>query len=238
MFFAYLSELCNFFDIRYVNYPHWAWGNNRNMKLYTEPRSNELYSRSIVYLGNRQAINLSNETSNLGFTSIAMVRDPRDALVSMYYSFLGSHRAPRGMSSRQREDLAKVQAHMRANTPIDQYVLEKAPKYLNSLNAITSFTDQDKASKVIRYEDYILNKPNLCDLILSFLQHNINLELTISPSQLLSIATKYNIIPNQEDSSKHIRKALPGDHLVKLNSHTIYELNVIFKNFLAAYDYV
>jgi hypothetical protein len=237
MFFSYLSDICNYLDIRFVNYPHWAWSINRNMKLCTEPESDELYSKSIVYLGNRQAINLSAASAQLGYRVIAMVRDPRDALVSMYYSFLGSHRAPQGMSSRQREDLAKARAQKKANTPINQYVQEQASQYLDSLNAIASFMNKDKSPKVIRYEDYILDKTGLCEVILSFLQENIGLELAIESSELLNIALKHDIIPCKEDSSQHVRKALPGDHLDKLDLHTINKLNAIFGDFLVAHNY-
>jgi hypothetical protein len=238
MFFSYLSEICSIVDIRHVNYPHWAWGINRNMKLCTDPKSDALYARPIVYLGNRESIRLSGTSAELGYRVIRMVRDPRDALVSMYFSFLGSHRPPPGMTPKQLKDLAKAREIKMSTTLIDDYILERALDYLNRLIDIEDFSAQDVLSTVVRYEDYILDKLGLCNRILAFLQDNTTLNLTLEQQQLDEIAKKNDIIPMQEDKSQHIRKALPGDHIEKLQPATIERLNLVFKDFLIMHNYI
>jgi hypothetical protein len=46
------------------------------------------------------------------------------------------------------------------------------------------------------------------------------------------------MIPENERPNQHVRRAIPGDHIDKLNPETIDQLNLIFDEVLLRYGYM
>lgn len=155
---------------------------------------------------------------------ILLVRDPRDMLVSYYFSVRDSHQIPRGQEVMQ---AARTRSR---NALIDDWVLRHAPLYTV---AFERYTEKLSGLTVVlfRYEDVIYEKSRWLEEAVRALQ------LPLRMNTVSRIARRFDIIPEYESSSQHIRKVHPGDHRDKLASDTIRKLNVQLESFLQAYGY-
>jgi hypothetical protein len=215
----------------------WEAGQSLDETCYRPLNADDLYSDSIVYLGNREAITTLGTNQLSGSQVFLMIRDPRDCLVSMYFSFLGSHPAPAHLTPKQVQQWNEHKRLLLEKTSIDEYVIEKASNYKDNLLKMLIFSRKAETSFTVRYEDYITNKKTLCSRIIDTLESLTEGLANIPPERLNEISQAHNIIPALERPNHHIRRALPGDHKNKLSSRTIQELNQIFSEFMQEYDY-
>lgn len=173
----------------------------------------------VVYSGFRNCPSfLQNSPNFLRSNKLVMVRDPRDILVSLYFSHAYSHAIPQSGPVRQHAEETRERA---LSTSIDEYALENAEKVLADL---MSFKDllTDKA-KLVRYEDVIFDKVGLAKTICE------TIGITIAPDVLAEVAARNDIRPEKEDKHAHIRNVSPGDHKNKLQPETVNKLNQILK---------
>lgn len=162
---------------------------------------------------------------------VLMVRDPRDALVSLYFSDRSSHPMPRAGSIG--DDLTWRMRRRRARarfTSIDEYVLEHAQYTAHALLAYIPLLHSSTA-RVIRYEDFVLDKPSL---VLALAQH-FRWE---APSSLVAeIAQTVDVRPSAEDPTAFVRQVLPGDHRTKLRPATIERLDWVLTDVMRPFGY-
>jgi hypothetical protein len=159
-----------------------------------------------------------------GAPAILLTRDPRDMLVSLYYSVLKSHLIPRGLES------FKLARKATESIDINEFVIKKADylamqfkRYKNSLAG--------SDLKVYRYEDVIYEKEEwLADVV-------GKLGVRYDHKHLVNIAKHFDVIPDTENENEHVRQVHPGDHTKKLTPETIQELNKLLSGFLAYFDY-
>ena len=158
---------------------------------------------------------------------LLLLRDPRDALVSLYYSDAKSHPIPKS------GPLKKVYEDARArlsNVPIDDYVLEVAPTFLRhyyrtmQLLALPDLT-------LLRYEDILYDKLRLVRATADVMGARAD------EATLVQIAEKYDKIPNSEAPAAHLRQAHPGDYIRKLAPATIAKLDEMFAPVLKTFGY-
>jgi hypothetical protein len=159
--------------------------------------------------------------SNLeDFKILLVLRDPRDVIVSSYYSIY-SHVTPMLEGKRA----LRVRMKRRKKT-LEQSVDEFA---INKLEANSRFLD--------RYQEYyreLLNKPNVLflkyeDMVGDFsawLDRLIRfLELDLSGEFIRKLKAGADFKVSKEDVYKHKRQVTPGDHSRKLKPGTIEILN-------------
>lgn len=158
---------------------------------------------------------------------LVLFRDPRDVLVSLYYSDAKSHAIPK--TGQVREQMLKKREELE-NTELDDYVLLKAPSFLRHYYR-TLQLETIPGAKVIRYEDIIYDKKLLVSTVADVM--NADLE----PTVLEEIANRHDEIPDQENESKHVRQVHPGNFRKKLKPETIDELNGIFAVILGKLGY-
>lgn len=160
--------------------------------------------------------------------SVLLVRDPRDALVSEYFSFGGrhvSHRAPDKNADSFRKGLEAT-----ADLDLDEYVLQSAQYHLAKLKAYREALDFSTVM-LRRYEDIYFDKHGfLADIFSHF-------GIAIDPEIVRQVAAENDIRPSEEDHSRHIRKGAPGDHREKLAENTIARLNGMFGDVCRSYGY-
>lgn len=159
------------------------------------------------------------------FKKILLVRDPRDILVSHYFSMKKSHAIPKGEMG---ERLLKQRQNMQL-LEIDEYVLDKAKSFYNIFQSYNKISNS--LLRVFRYEDIVFSKAAWIEDILRFLDLNLERE------KIEEIAAKHDIFPKEEKPNSHIRKVAPGDHKDKLKPETIASLNNIFEPFMVKYGY-
>jgi len=160
-----------------------------------------------------------------GIQSILLVRDPRDMLVSWYYSISKSHVIPKNhpsiLQSRQKA----------AQMSVDEFALEKANNYLKSFKLYRKKLPTETLSTYL-YEDIIYNKkPWLQDLVKK-------LQLPLNNQLINKVVNTFDIFPDKEDQTKHIRWVHPGNYKTRFKPETIEQLNEILREFLFYYNYI
>lgn len=177
---------------------------------------------------------------------ILHLRDPRDVLTSMFFSYCFMHPGEIEPNTGYRKEVAEA--------GIDQFVLDMSgdnfSRYRGSYG--TGLRHAKYAGNVLdRYQTYlkeIAGKPNVIllsyeEMVLDFgswLRKFLSAFDLSNPEQTYQIVSEKrgpSVQPGSEDASKHKRKVTPGDHKEKLKPETVAELNRRFGNVLAALGY-
>ena len=172
-----------------------------------------------VYGGFRNfPIGLAGDVTFNNSKKLLMVRDPRDALVSEYFSNAYSHSVP--VSGETRNDMLALR-DAALKSEIDAYVLKMAPLLRNTLREYTRLDDCN-IHRTLRYEDVITRKRHLLSELCSFFSWSLS---ETQSNQILGWA---DIVPETEQPTEFVRKVTPGDYLQKLSPETISKLNDLF----------
>lgn len=156
-----------------------------------------------------------------------LVRDPRDMLVSLYYSDAKSHAIPGSGPLRER---MLHQRNVASGLSIDDYVMDRGPLMLR--NYYRTMQLDTVGATVLRYEDVIYSKQELVRAVAEFL------DVDASDRLIAQIAADHDVILEGERPSEHIRRAHPGDHENKLKPSTIEYLTDLFRLVLVRFGYI
>lgn len=186
-------------------YPDW----NGNPELF------RILRRGNLYAGFRDAP--SGLFGRLAFKDalkVLLVRDPRDALVSEYFSSAFSHRLPERkvagslIEQRREEALALT---------VEEYVLKQAKQ----LNRTIDFYRQmlgDPNLRIFRYEEVIFDKAAWLAAMATHFGWD-------APDALVAdIVARHDKRPAEERPTEFVRKVAPGDHRDKLSPEAVATL--------------
>jgi hypothetical protein len=161
---------------------------------------------------------------------VLLVRDPRDMVVSLYFSEKYSHTPPgTELSPLQYEQFLEERAKS-LSSELEQFCLGKAPLVSNQFNVIHHKLDGLK-HQIYRYEDVIFEKRKWLDDMTDYLK------LEVAEATIAAVAARHDIVPSAEDPFQHIRKVKPGDFREKLKPETISALSEAFAHILDRYGY-
>lgn len=161
---------------------------------------------------------------------ILLIRDPRDALVSEYFSNAYSHSIPqKGTGSDVRDLMEELRARS-LTYDIDKIVVDRARPMLNTIMEYRYLLNDSKI-RIFKYEDVIRAKRRWIEDILSFLGWSCAASL---PDQILGWA---DVIPAKEDPRAFVRKVTPGDYREKLKPDTIVAIENILTPALSLFGY-
>lgn len=162
---------------------------------------------------------------------VLVVRDPRDLLVSYYYSMGYSHTIPP-------EDGNKYAAFMQRRqkvqeTSIDDFVLEDADRILGIYQSYEPWlADQNTSLYITKYEDMVKDFAPWLSGLLNYCEFDISRDLwkaLITENEMKK--------PSKENLNSHIRKGVSGDYKEKLKPETIEVLNGKLQEMLTTLDY-
>jgi len=159
-----------------------------------------------------------------GVTSILLVRDPRDMLVSLYYSVAKSHVVPRGATgflNRRRKA---------ASMTVDDFALNQLQLYKKNFSVYRQKL-KPASLTMYRYEDVIYKKREWLEDMISTMGLPVDIKL------ISHIADEFDIFPENENPGQHIRQVHPGNYRNKLQTSTIDTLNEELGEFLSHYGY-
>jgi hypothetical protein len=159
---------------------------------------------------------------------LMIVRDPRDMLVSRYFSTKFSH----GFEVRGTPQFAQVirQVIEDGGMDLDRYV-----KFYSWVVNADFFLHRDiigdPQTLVLKYEDFVYDKRQLVSTICDWFS------LDIPQERLASIIAPYEAIPVAERPDQHVRQVHPGDYRRKLKPETIAALDGVLDEFMATFGY-
>jgi len=163
------------------------------------------------------------------FKVVLVVRDPRDILVSDYFSIAYSHAIPDG--EKKEVYLERREAALAAS--IDEHVLQNAERLRSVFQKYEEHLfPACPGVHVARYEDMVEDFAPWLDALLAACGLEIN-----NTMRGKLIANHEARRPKGEDINKHLRKGMPGEHLEKLHPATIERLNTIFELPLSRFNY-
>ena len=142
-------------------------------------------------------------------TIIIHLRDPRDVLVSMFYSWSYSHP---GVDEAWRKRLI--------DRGVDEFVWNENTALKNKYRIYARKMATLPNATLVKYEDFVLDRPAWMHTFLSAL----GLDPEIPFYKKLANDNPAAKV-TAEDKSQHIRKAAPGDYAEKLRPETIEKLN-------------
>jgi hypothetical protein len=162
---------------------------------------------------------------------ILMVRDPRDILVSCYYSMAYSHPVPDKRSDKFAGFMKERRAAL--ETTLDDYVIAESDKLYGILQRYKDLLlDKYPHVHLTTYEKmvsdfhgWLTNLLNYCDIVIS---NDLRRSL---------IEENDRLRPKKENVHEHIRKGAHGDYKNKLRPDTIDYLNEKFSPLLEVFGY-
>ena len=157
---------------------------------------------------------------------ILLVRDPRDMIVSHYFSMRQSHIIPD--SGPLRDELTSLRDTIK-EVSIDDFCLQYSDALLKELKSYRTVFGSEL--RVYRYEDVIFNKLNWLNDMLWYLG------FALSSDDQKRIAEENDIRPTIERPQEHIRQVTPGNYRKHLSKTTIKRLNSEFRDILDQFDY-
>ena len=156
---------------------------------------------------------------------ILFIRDPRDVLVSQYYSFGFSH--PLSKSGKIRNQQLAFRESVQQQT-VDEYVTERAFVTARHFDDVYRLSQICKRNVVLRYED----------MIHDFSAFSRSLQQYIKVSQtILNAIYKHSRPKDKEDKSSHRRSGKVGGYRDKLQPETVETLNRQLEQALNRFGY-
>lgn len=185
-----------------------------------------IMDRGYCYLGFRNFPKYLRKFDITRNKKILLVRDPRDMLVSFYFSMASSHNIPKvGVV---RDDMLNRRSAAQESA-LDDYCLEKVPKFKMEFAGYEHLKGSE--IRVIKYEDVVFHKLEWLTDMMSYLS------LSVDPEKLKAIADKHDIRPDAERPDHHIRQVVPGNFRKHLRPETIARLNEEFSAEMQEYGY-
>jgi len=222
--------LKKFKGLRHVDYEDQIYHGKKREKFVFEEKG-FIYGplRLSVPPGWGQYSKFTESVSRKSFVSdkiaIFMVRDPRDIIVSAYYSFGYTH----GFSPVQqfREQQKRYRARLQ-NLSVDDYALDIAPWTLAYFDRLDKLSNVCERSVVLKFEDMIDNWSLFAERLTKY----CSIE-----ERVLTDLYRRSRPQEKEDFSSHRRSGRPGAFRNQLKKETIVSLNNTLKEVLKRFRY-
>ena len=224
-----IKEILYITDIPYIEINQNAFNQGVPMSSVCNDIQSIIYPIGYAYIGFRRFFNFPLDIDLTKNKKIYLARDPKDALVSKYFSSKYSHTVPEYGLIRERI-LEKRKNIKDREIGINEFVINNSETYNKDLKEYIQIGKENL--KIFRYEDIIYNKFSWIKEICLFL------ELLIDSNEIKKIVSKYNIFPDTENVKEHVRQVHPGNHKKYLREETIQRLNIQFEEFYKYYGYL
>lgn len=152
--------------------------------------------------------------SDVNINIILVLRDPRDVLVSYYFSCKHSHPVQNPDFLNERTDAQ--------NMSIDEFVLSRSKIFAHRYELLLPLIGRSNVL-FFKYEDMIAD-PLKVEKSIAEATH---FDITAG-----SFMAKSDFTVTREDVNRHKRKVQPGDHIQKLKPATITQLDIVFASVL------
>lgn len=178
------------------------------------------------------------------WSAVVHLRDPRDVLVSLFFSHVYSHPKAGGF------DASDMQKKRWEEEGIDKFVLSRAPEFIGYYEEFIAKLLSHERVIFVKYETMVLDYESWLKQFMKAFAHLpvpgsglLLSKIGIGSSTHQDITNKlYKRHENdfklsKEDVNKHKRQLLPGDYKRKLKEQTISQLNDKFGTILEKLSY-
>ena len=165
--------------------------------------------------------------------TLLLVRDPRDMLVSLYYSLRISHPDPGEFAGSLKAEMTMMPGRTDAQTTdIDEFAVQYANDidYTDVLRRYRELAELSEVT-IFRYEDVIYDKARWVAEICTYLGWNISVDV-----QCEAVA-KVDVFPEREEPDKHIRQVHPRNYKKKLKIEAIRLIEDVCADEMAFFGY-
>ena len=210
----------------------WALGNSLDIgadyETFLEQNYDRLYFQTgEIYTPQRKPLSFPGIEK---FKHVFFLRDPRDVLVSAYYSFGFSHSVPKNLVAK--EQFLQERERIKSST-IDEYAQRAAKEWILPVyEQYQALRIKSHANIFLSYDVFNSNLPKFIDELSTFLD--------FTPSEkdiqkIIRINTKGN--SQLVDTSKHRRSGKSGQFREELSPRTIKYLNELLGDVLNYWDF-
>ncbi len=162
---------------------------------------------------------------------VLMVRDPRDVLVSGYYSVAYSHPEP-AYGTEKYKNFLNDRAFAQQAT-VDEYAIAQCDRvYATYERYRTLLLNRHPNAYITKYEDMVSDFGSWLQSVADYCQFELSDNLR---NQLIEENEKLR--PKSEDVKKHIRKGKAGDYKEKLKPETVDHIESKLSTLLTAFGY-
>jgi hypothetical protein len=228
MFSRILQELCDSGQRSYVQWEEELVGQGQSLPEFSEAVASLLVPRGYIYGVFRTYPEALSAPSARELVKLCLIRDPRDVVVSFYYSMRQSHPLP--------IDGAARQAFIDNRSYLNRISLDEAivSNYFDSIfpnMAKIAALISDKQTIVYRYENVIFSKSEWIKDIAS------KLYIDVPDGVLAELITKVDVFPPEEQPAEHIRRVIPGDYYNKMSQESLVYLEERYQSVLEELGY-
>jgi Sulfotransferase domain len=195
--------------------------------LYCVAHSHEL-SRPRCYFGPFRGPYIRKMRGLERLRLVAQVRDPRDCIISLYYSLRYSHPPPAQGPAKEKyeRNLAFTQS-----ADLETFARKQARQYAVRMQVLQDVLQRTQHSILLRYENMVNAPLEWLSLLCEFLR--IYLSPQIADWVSKEICTNGIV----EDVSRHKRQVVPGDFRRKLSASMQDQLTSMLRPHLDAFGY-
>lgn len=220
-----LLEVARQRRLKTINLTGFLW-HTTNEEVYDalSEREGQVFSpRGYCYSPLRKFVSISDIEA---YSSLLILRDPRDVLVSGYFSMVKTHELPLHPIRRRRflEERRQI-----SRLSIDEYAIEYADQLGERYRELLSNVLACKDSKFLTYESMITDFQRWIGDLEGFFG------VQFKPEQKEGWARE--VSPPLGEHMKHRRKVTPGDYMHKLAPETIEILDSKFDDLLSHFSY-
>jgi hypothetical protein len=204
----------------------WKLGDQINVESAYQPLFERHYDqlfrlRGEVYGPQRKPLDFPGRDR---FKHIFFLRDPRDVLVSAYYSFGFSHALP--VNTGAREKFQHVREEIRTEG-IDAYALRASDEWvLGVYQGYQRIRETAPRNMFLTYDEFRLDTGSFIDRIADFL------EIRLPSDRRAKLVSAASPVRKQEDIHSHRRSGKSGQYLKALKPETVEALNEKFAEVL------
>ncbi len=181
-----------------------------------------------VYYGVARGPYVKDMPRLFGLKLVVQVRDPRDCMVSAYYSYLVSHVPPKDPEKLR---LFMARQERLASMTIDEFVLADARHYVGRMAVLRAILGVHDDALMVTYEEMVDYTDDWLDRLCDFVGQ------PRTDALMERLAGKLDFSVSAEDEAAHKRQVAPGDHKRKLLPETIDRLNEILGDEMRAFGY-
>ncbi len=215
-----------------VDVPGLLFRNGLPSNIGADQYQKTLFTEGYAYIGWRNPAALrAKEFPFEQVKNILLVRDPRDRLVSSYFSIAHSHSIPKSGGLRDTMVTDRQKAKQLGN--VNEWIRSEPKEFNNFLAGLNGFHKNlpPSSTRIYRYEDIIFRKKDFLSDLVEYSGAEYDATL------IQQVADRHDIRPSKERPSQHVRQVKYGNYKEHFDANSLALTAEKYATCLDVYDY-